>query len=104
MHQPIAAAAFFFFSLLLSGCAANPGESARRSVESAAKLYAESQQAGYPWRESKRRLAVAESALAAGDYAVAQAEAEVAAALARASLDQAAAEANASTTRFPFAP
>jgi hypothetical protein len=101
MRQPIAA--FVLSSLLLGGCATYPAESTRQSVERAAKLYEESWQAGHPWRESKRRLAVAEAALAAGDHVAAQAEAEVAAALARAALDQAAAEANASKTRFPFA-
>jgi|GEM_PF-5537404 len=90
-------------SLLLAGCAADPAESARLAVEKASSLHAQSIQAGYPWRESKRRLAAAETALAAGDYAAAQTEAEVAAALAQASLDQAAAEANASKTQFPFA-
>ncbi len=91
-------------SLLLAGCAADPAASARLAVDKASAMYVQSVEAGYPWRDSKRRLAAAETALAAGDYVAAQAEAEVAAALAQTSLDQAAAEADASKTRFPFAP
>ena len=90
-------------SLLLAGCGADPAESARSAVEEASSLHKQSIEAGYPWRESKRRLAAAEAALSGRDYAGAQAEAEVAKALAQASLAQAAAEANASKTRFPFA-
>lgn len=90
-------------SLLLTACGADPAESARLAVEEASSLHKQSIEAGYPWRESKRRLAAAEAALAAGDYAAAQTEAEVAAALAQASLAQATAEANALKTRFPFA-
>ena len=83
--------------------AKDPEAAAQEAVARARMLYDKSFDAGHPWRESRRHLQVAETALAAGDLAKTITEADTAALLAEAALEQAAGEAGASKTRFPFA-